>query len=67
MSYRKIILKPFPIRKQVGNAPKLYVDGLTTDQRMRRTAKKVSGYGTINFNWWLYKFLLHNPLYGARK
>ena len=65
MSEKKSIFKPFPSYIKTGGHPKkIYKGNMSQDQRIRMSARVASGNGRC---WWIYKFLMHNPLYGSKR
>ena len=65
MSDKKVTLKDFPTDVRTGGHPKkIYKGSMTQDQRIRYSANKASGNGRC---WWIYKFLIHNPMYGSKR
>jgi len=65
MSDKKVTLKAFPSDVRTGGHPKkIYKGSMTQDQRIRYSANKASGNAKC---WWIYKFLIHNPMYGSKR
>ena len=65
MTIKKITFKPFPLERQIPGKPRfMYADGLKQDERIRLMASEASDSGRC---WWVYKFLINNPLYGKKR
>ena len=65
MSEKKSIFKPFPTDVRVGGHPKrIYKENVPPDQRIRIYAREASGNGRC---WWIYKFLINNPIYVSKR
>ena len=65
MSGKKAVFRSFPTNVgSCGQGKKIYKDNIPPDQRIRIYAKEASGNGRC---WWIYKFLINNPLYGLNR
>ena len=67
MTYKKVELTRFPTLKnsKFSKTPRFYKeDGKTQDGRLRYYANSVSDKGRC---WWIYRFIMNNPLHGKKR
>ena len=64
MGTKKAVFRSFPTNiGSCGQGKRLYKGNLSQDQRIRTSAREASGNGRC---WWIYKFLINNPMYGTK-